>query len=147
MLSTSHAVKRSDRRPWLGKNLKRARLLAGLSQDEVAHILDISGRHISMSVRRLQDFEAGYGNQTIRTLELFERLYRIPLAALLDRDPAETDTGRRRLAAAQVPDKRKRQSVRLDVVARERKRIADLLTKRTTKAKRKNKQSSSMKRS
>jgi len=107
----------------LGENLRRARLRAGLSQDEV--FADLDDVRI-VQRRHYQELEAGRANPTFETLVILARFFDTTVAALVDVEKRHTD---------EFPERRPPEGFREKVVRARRLRVADLLAERAAEKK------------
>lgn len=78
----------------VGANIRRARWLAGLTQEQVAAL--------GVTYRYYQEIERGQRNPTARTLFTLARVLKTTVGALTDVEPAATARARERLAKADL---------------------------------------------
>lgn len=76
----------------VGANIRKARWLQGLTQEEAA-----AGR---ISYRYYQEVERGERNPTLETLRTLSTILKVPVAVLVDVEPAKTDNVRAGFLAA-----------------------------------------------
>jgi transcriptional regulator with XRE-family HTH domain len=77
----SSAVRLTEIGRRLGANTRRARLRAGMSQEEVC--AEIDGRRL-IQPRHYQELEAGRGNPTVRTVAILARLFGVSFSTLMN---------------------------------------------------------------